>query len=135
VSDEISAEAIGEALRAPVLRLEFSEYLTLSDGVWHPGVVITTKEPGPGSKWTKPFKQSVMGPPTRDGLMRALADMLQGVVAYAGRPDPLDEEEYALWLEWVRSEPCFICQDKDNHFGVPHGLATGDGKTRKDVTR
>lgn len=51
-------------------------------------------------------------------------------MAYA-RPE--DEAAYAAWLEWVRADPCFICKDKDNHFGVPHGLATGDGKTRKDV--
>lgn len=30
---------------------------------------------------------------------------------------------------------CFICQDPDDHFGVAHGIATGDDKTREDADR
>ena len=75
MSDDINAEAVSKALSAPVLRLEFSEYLTLSDGVWHPGVKIIISD-GLGQKWKKPFKQSVMGPDTRADLLRALADLL-----------------------------------------------------------
>jgi hypothetical protein len=28
---------------------------------------------------------------------------------------------------------CWICGDKEDHNGVPHGVATGDGRTRYDV--
>jgi hypothetical protein len=77
VSDEINPKIIAKALSAPLLRLEFSEYLTLSDGTWHPGVRIEIKELSPDAKWTKPFKQSVMGPDSRADLLRRLADMLE----------------------------------------------------------
>lgn len=76
MTEEINVEKIKVALQAPLLRLEFGEYLTLSDGVWHPGVRITIKDGDPHAKWMKPFKQSVMGPDTRADLLRALADML-----------------------------------------------------------
>jgi hypothetical protein len=29
-------------------------------------------------------------------------------------------------------EPCFICGDPDDHFALPHGEATGDGRVRLD---
>ena len=31
------------------------------------------------------------------------------------------------------SGPCFICGDKRDHYGKPHGEATGDGRVRADV--
>lgn len=32
-----------------------------------------------------------------------------------------------------RGERCGICGDPEDHDGVPHSVATGDGKTRADV--
>jgi len=34
---------------------------------------------------------------------------------------------------FMQNGPCVICGDKFDHYGVAHGLATGDGRTRADI--
>lgn len=35
--------------------------------------------------------------------------------------------------EYMTGEPCFICGDPADHYGVTHAAATGDGRVRADV--
>lgn len=39
----------------------------------------------------------------------------------------------AIDAEFMKDGPCFICGDKYDHYGIAHGTATGDGRTRADI--
>ena len=39
-----------------------------------------------------------------------------------------------LWGDLAPDGPCFICGDPRDHDGQPHGVVTGDHRTRADVT-
>jgi hypothetical protein len=44
-------------------------------------------------------------------------------------------EEQGLTHEWIKyreAAGCYICGDPRDHDGEPHGIATGDHKTRAD---
>jgi len=45
------------------------------------------------------------------------------------------DEEPGPYLPGEAPEPCFICGDEEDHLGLPHGVATGDGKVRADVAQ
>jgi hypothetical protein len=54
------------------------------------------------------------------------------------RDSGLEDEWQAFYLAAVEhrtAEPCYICGQADNHLGVPHGLITGDGRTRADADK
>lgn len=42
-------------------------------------------------------------------------------------------EAWQAYLGHVTAEPCYICGDHMNHYGVAHSDATGDKRTRADV--
>jgi hypothetical protein len=42
-------------------------------------------------------------------------------------------EQWEAYLAHVTAEPCAICGDQMNHYGEPHGVVTGDGRTRADT--
>jgi hypothetical protein len=42
-------------------------------------------------------------------------------------------EHARIEAEYMKDGPCFICGDPVDHYGVPHGTATGDGRNRADL--
>jgi len=44
---------------------------------------------------------------------------------------PLDAALMVVPMAW--GNPCFICQEEDDHGGLPHGVITGDGLTQASV--
>ena len=42
-------------------------------------------------------------------------------------------EAWTAYRAHVSSEPCYICQRPDNHFGIPHSEAMHDNLTRADA--
>lgn len=69
------------------------------------------------------------------------------LIEYPGGVEFHDELDEALMPLWERPRPvtvndphpsfwdgcCWICGSKNDHDGVPHGEATGDGLTRHDI--
>ncbi|MGW6600556.1 hypothetical protein [Streptomyces sp. NPDC055036] len=42
-------------------------------------------------------------------------------------------EHMKIDAAYMQDGPCFICGDPVDHYGVPHGIATGDGRLRADI--
>lgn len=67
------------------------------------------------------------------------AGVLEDFFSPAGSPAPeLDDipfasDLFASTFDRRSDMRCWICGDPDDHFGAPHGIATGDGRTREDV--
>jgi hypothetical protein len=53
--------------------------------------------------------------------------------------DSLTDAEMAAldadYEAYLASSSCFICGDPADHSGVAHGSATGDGRTRADISK
>lgn len=77
---EMTPEIVREALDAPILRIELSNYLTLSDSVWNQGAKFWVKEEA-HDRWRSPFKAALILPGTRSDLLRLMADPLDEVEA------------------------------------------------------